>query len=217
MSLFPFERDLPSHGRKPSSIGSGVNAICKTLEIRILRFQVRYFIIISTNIIGLARFEPPLTDVMKKAQILQLTAVIATLKLLALPVLASPRSEVAQPVKMIAPDLIIEIVEQGEFLEVDEKTHRADPRSFKAASIVPHRNRYLFGWRMKIKTTRKSILVQEHSVDGKGKQGAPTRLVPQHDYIFRSTDYVETIPAGKYTYVLFVENQPVKTFSYELK
>lgn len=121
------------------------------------------------------------------------------------------------PLKVIAPDLIIETAEQGEFTKVNEKTQRADPLSFRPARIVPHKNRELFGWRIKVKTTRPSILVQEHSVDGKGKQGVPTRLVPEHGYIFRGTDYVETIPAGKCSYVIYVEKQPVVTFSFEIK
>jgi hypothetical protein len=118
----------------------------------------------------------------------------------------------SKPLKVIAPDLVIESAEQGEFLD-----DPPDPRHFQVSNTVPHTNRRLFGWRLKANTKRQSILVQERSVDGKGKQGVPGRLKPRYGYIFHATDLVETVPPGKYSYTVFLENQPVKTFSYELK
>jgi hypothetical protein len=129
---------------------------------------------------------------------------------LAIPALA--KSLPNKPLKTIAPDLIIETAEQGEFLD-----DPADPLHFSATNVVPHRNRYLFGWRLKVKTVRQKILVQERSIDGRGKQGVPGYFKPKDGYLFHATDLVETIPSGKYTRTVFVENQPVKTFSYEIK
>jgi hypothetical protein len=114
--------------------------------------------------------------------------------------------------KTIAPDLVIESVEQGAFLD-----DPADPRHFRLTNVVPHRNRYLFGWRMKVTTTRKSILVQELDPNGKGRNGMPVRSVPKAGYIFRATDLVSSLQPGRREYKISVENQPVKYFSYVIK
>ncbi|HEY9871497.1 MAG TPA: hypothetical protein V6D08_20235 [Candidatus Obscuribacterales bacterium] len=116
------------------------------------------------------------------------------------------------PLKVIAPDLVIESVEQGEFLD-----DPADPRHFRRTDVVPRKNRYLFGWRMKVKTTRKSILVQERGPAGKGHNGVPFQAVPKHGYIFQASDIVAGVSPGKYSATIYVENVPVTTVTSTVK
>jgi hypothetical protein len=134
--------------------------------------------------------------------------------LLLLFVISGPSPCVAKeslPLKVIAPDLVIESAEQGEFLD-----DPADPRRFKTGDIVGKKCG-LFGWRMKVKTTRKLILVQEKG-SGKGQGNAlPVRKTPKHGYLFSAADIVQGVPRGKYSSTVFVENVPVKTFTRTVK
>lgn len=125
--------------------------------------------------------------------------------------LACAKSGIVKPLKVIAPDLVIESAEQGEFIG-----DPADPLHFKKSDVV-EKSTGLFGWRMKIKTTRKSLLVQEKGV-GKGQPNAlPIKRIPKNGYIFAATDIVAGVPPGKYTSVIFVENLPIKTFTMVVK
>lgn len=123
----------------------------------------------------------------------------------------------SQPLKTIAPDLIIQSAEQGAFFKFDEKTHDVDPRDFKPLSVIPRKHAFMFGWRMAVKTDRKSILVQEKSEGGNGKNGMPFQRSPRFGYIYNFTDIVDGVAKGKYSKTIFVENVPVKTFSYEVR
>lgn len=123
----------------------------------------------------------------------------------------------AKPLKVIAPDLVIQSAEQGAFFKLDEKTGDADPRDFKQLSVIPRKHAFMFGWRMAIETSRKSVLVQERSADGGGKQGMPFRRVPKFGYIYNFTDIVAGTARGKKSKTIFVENLPIKTFKYEVQ
>ncbi len=123
----------------------------------------------------------------------------------------------AKPLKVVAPDLVIENAEQGAYCKVDEKTHDVDPRDLKPLSVIPRKHSFMFGWRMAIKTSRKSVLVQERSADGKGKSGMPFQAVPKFGYIYNFTDIVAGVGKGKYSKTIFVEDLPVKTFTYEVR
>lgn len=140
---------------------------------------------------------------MKKQQQI-LGSVLVLTSVVAIPVLA--KSLPSQPLKVIAPDLIIETAEQGEFLD-----DPADPRHFKRSDVVGKKCG-LFGWRMKVRTTRKSILVQERADKGES-HGVPFQAVPKYGYLFGGAPIVQGVPPGKYTSTVFVENVPVKTFT----
>ena len=115
------------------------------------------------------------------------------------------------PLKVIAPDLVIESAEQGAFYD-----DPVNPKHFKSLNVVPQPHRFLFGWRMKVVTTRKSILVQERTLEGHGKQGQRFNAVPQDGYVYNATDIVAGYPAGTFKKRIFVENVPVVTFTYTI-
>ena len=139
---------------------------------------------------------------MKKQQQLLVSAIAAVI-LMGIPALA--KSSANKPLKIIASDLIIETAEQGEFLD-----DPADPRHFKPSNVVGKKCG-LFGWRMKVKTTRKEIAIQEKSSDGKSN-GTSFRQVPKYGYLYAAVPFVAGVSPGKYTVIVFVENVPVKTF-----
>jgi hypothetical protein len=113
--------------------------------------------------------------------------------------------------KRIAPDLVIESAEQGEFLD-----DPVDPRHFKRSDTVGKKCG-LFGWRMKVKTTRTQILVQEKGTK-KGDPGAlPLQREPKYGYLYSGVDIVQGVPAGNYASTIYVENVPVKTFTMIVK
>jgi hypothetical protein len=123
-----------------------------------------------------------------------------------------------RPLKVIAPDLIIESAEQGAFYDKNYVSAQdIDPRNFKALNVVPRPHSFMFGWRMKVKTTRKSILVQERTVDGKGKQGLPFHATPRFGYICNCTDIVQGVGPGKDSTTVYVEHVPVVTFTATIK
>jgi hypothetical protein len=134
--------------------------------------------------------------------------VLALATVVAIPALAKPLPN--EPLKVIAPDLIIETAEQGEFFD-----DPADPRHFKRSDVVGKKSG-LFGWRMKVKTTRKSILVQERATRGES-HGLPFQAVPKYGYLFGGAPIVQDVPPGKYSSTVFVENLPVKTFTMTVK
>lgn len=145
-----------------------------------------------------------------------LAAAIAILILLAAPAMTQSRPH--QPVKIIAPDLIIETAEQGAFYDKTYKRAQdIDPRNFKPLNVIPRPHSFMFGWRMKVKTTRKSILVQERSKDEKGRQGQPFRAVPKFGYICNCTDVVEGVGPGTESTTVYIENVPVATFTSTVK
>ncbi len=131
------------------------------------------------------------------------------------PVVVKPK--LVQPLKVIAPDLIIETAEQGEFHKMDKDGFHVDPLSFKRTDVVPHKDRYMFGWRMKVTTTRKFVLVQERSPNGKGRQGQPFQAIPKEGYIFNATDVVVGVPRGKRSTRVYVEDVPIETFTSTVK
>ncbi len=102
-----------------------------------------------------------------------------------------------KPLKEVAPDLVIKSAEQGAFFKLDKKTGDVDPRDFKPLSVIPRKHAFMFGWRMAVETSRKSILVQERTVDGSGKQGMPFRRTPKFGYIYNFTDIVAGTARGK--------------------
>lgn len=116
----------------------------------------------------------------------------------------------ATPLKAIAPDLVIESAEIGQFLN-----DPADPRDFRPTTVIGKDCR-LFGWRMKVKTTRKAVLIQEKS--GTGQIAAlPVRLSPKYGYLFAPREIVMGVSPGKYSSTVFVENVRVKTFTWTVE
>jgi hypothetical protein len=113
--------------------------------------------------------------------------------------------------KRIAPDLVVESVEQGEFLN-----NPADPRHFKPSNTIGKKCG-LFGWRMKVKTTRTHILVQEKGTEPGESNGQPMQETPKYGYLYSGTETLSMLPPGKYTFCMYVENVPVKTFTMTVK
>ena len=149
---------------------------------------------------------------MKKQQ--QISGIILALAtVLPIPVLVIPalipalaKSLPNKPLKVIAPDLIIETAELGEFLD-----DPADPRHFKQSDVVGKKCG-LFGWRMKVRTTRNSVLVQDKATQKGDPSGLPVRRVPKYGYLFSAGDIVQSVSPGQYSSTVFVENIPIKTF-----
>jgi len=123
---------------------------------------------------------------------------------------ASVIADDVKPLKIIAPDLVIDTVEQGEFLD-----DPPDPRHFKPSNVVG-KHTGLFGWRMKINTTRKTVLVQEKAVKGSAN-ALPFKAVPKFGYIFSAKDIVTGVSSGYYASTIFVENVPVTTLTMVVK
>lgn len=113
--------------------------------------------------------------------------------------------------KRIAPDLVIESAEQGEFLD-----DPADPRHFKHSDTIGKKCG-LFGWRMKVKTTRTQILVQEKGTEPGESNGQPMRETPKYGYLYSGTETLSMLPPGKCTFCMYVENVRVKTFKMTVK
>lgn len=113
--------------------------------------------------------------------------------------------------KVIAPDLVIESAEQGEFMD-----EPADPRHFKPSNIVG-KQCGLFGWRMKVRTSKKVVLVQETSAR-KGQANAfAVKRTPQYGYLFVARDIVRGVSPGEYSSTVLVENVPIRTFKWTVK
>ncbi len=112
------------------------------------------------------------------------------------------------PLKVIAPDLVIESAEQGEFMD-----DPADPRHFKLSNTVG-KQCGLFGWRVKVRTSRKVILVQETSAR-KGQANAfAVKRMPQYGYLFVGRDIVQGVSPGNYSATVVVERVPIRTFTW---
>lgn len=113
--------------------------------------------------------------------------------------------------QQISKDLVIESIEQGEFL-----TDPPDPRQFKITSLLT-KNTGLFGWRIKVKTNKTSIQIQEKGTKADESNGLPMRLTPKYGYLFSGTETQAMLPAGKYTFRMCVENVPIKTLTMTIK
>jgi hypothetical protein len=121
---------------------------------------------------------------------------------------ASAIAKEIEPLKVIAPDLVIESAEQGQFLD-----DPADPRHFKPTNIVGE-NCGLFGWRMKVRTTKKVVLIQEKGAEKGQPNALPLHGEPKYGYLFAAREIVRGVSPGKYSMTVCVENVPVKTFTY---
>lgn len=115
------------------------------------------------------------------------------------------------PLKVVAPDLVIESAEQGEFMD-----DPADPRHFKPSNTVG-KQCGLFGWRMKVRTSRKVILVQETSSRKAQANALAIKRTPQYGYLFVGRDIVQGVSPGKYSATVLVEKVPIKTFTWTVK
>jgi len=120
-------------------------------------------------------------------------------------------AEDALPLKVIAPDLVIESAEQGEFMD-----DPADPRHFKPSNTVG-KQCGLFGWRMKVRTSRKVILVQETSARKVQANAFAVKRMPQYGYLFSARDIVQGVSPGDYSSTVLVENVPIRTFKWTVK
>jgi hypothetical protein len=110
--------------------------------------------------------------------------------------------------KRIAPDLVIESAEQGEFLSAP-----ADPRHFKRSDTVGKKCG-LFGWRMKVRTTMTQILVQEKGAEKGQPDALPMQCEAKYSYLFAARQIVQGVSPGKYSMMVFVEKIPVKKFTF---
>lgn len=115
------------------------------------------------------------------------------------------------PLKVISPDLVIESAEQGEFMD-----DPADPRHFKPSNIVG-KQCGLFGWRMKVRTSRKVILVQETSARKEQANAFAVKRTPKYGYLFVARDIVRGASPGEYSSTVLVENVPIRTFKWTVK
>lgn len=115
------------------------------------------------------------------------------------------------PLKVIAPDLVIESAEQCEFMD-----DPADPRHFKPSNIVG-KQCGLFGWRMKVRTSRKVVLVQETSARKGQAKALPLKRAPQYGYLFAAREIVPGVSPGAYSATVLVENVPIRTFRWTVK
>jgi hypothetical protein len=123
---------------------------------------------------------------------------------------ASTATDVTFP-KIIAPDLVIESAEQGEFLD-----DPADPRHFKPSDKVGKKCG-LFGWRMRVKTSRARILIQERGANKGEPDALPIQREPKYGYLYSAVNIVQGVPAGNYSSTVYVENVSVKTFTMIVK
>jgi hypothetical protein len=69
---------------------------------------------------------------------------------------------------------------------------------------------------MKVNTTRRSVAVQVKAAKGKA-HGLPFQATPKFGYIFAASEIVDGVSPGSYSHTIYVENQPIKTFPYEIK
>jgi hypothetical protein len=116
----------------------------------------------------------------------------------------------AKPLKVLGSDLTIQTAEQGEFL-----SKPADPRRFKPSNFAG-KTTGLFGWRMKVQTTRKSILVEEQDSLANGYTMS-FKAVPKFGYIYSANDLLRTAAPGKYESRVLIDNEPIMTFTVTVK
>jgi hypothetical protein len=119
-------------------------------------------------------------------------------------------AENGKPLKVIGSDLTIQTAEQGEFL-----SKPADPRRFKPSNFAG-KTTGLFGWRMKVQTTRKSILVEEQDSLANGYTMS-FKAVPKFGYIYSANDLLRTAAPGKYESRVLIDNEPVANFTVTVK
>jgi hypothetical protein len=111
----------------------------------------------------------------------------------------------AQPLKVIAPDLIVETAEYGAFVSKGGVT------KFVPTTTIGRPGLGEYGWRLKLKTTRDSVHWSETGDNGPKLVHVFTSK-PEHGYIEHHLDWVNGIK-GKFAITVNVENVPVKTFT----
>jgi hypothetical protein len=130
-------------------------------------------------------------------------SVLATLMTMFLAAAAVAATE-TKPLKVIAPDLIVESAEYGAFVP------RGDVTMFVPLTTIRRPELGQYGWRLKLKTTRKEV----HWSETGGKAPKLIHVFtsrPVHGYIDHHLDWVSS--KGKFAITVNVENIPVKTFT----
>jgi hypothetical protein len=135
------------------------------------------------------------------------------------------------PPKVVAPDLTVTSVEYGKFLD-----DPASPLRFQPTAVVPGvgKRKGLYGWRMKLRTTRKAVTIRA--------DGSPVRLsksrthqskpkdenslarsgleflqAPVDGYVYHATDFVTGVSPGKYKLDLYIDGRKVASPTYSVE
>ena len=122
---------------------------------------------------------------------------------------AAPEAKTVRTFKVIAPDLVIESAEYGAFVTSDNKT------KFVQTTTVSRPGLGEYGWRLKVKTTRKVIHWSETGDTGP----AITHVfesAPENGYIQHHLDWAGDIK-GTFHITVNIEGQPVKTFTIKVQ
>ncbi len=110
-----------------------------------------------------------------------------------------------RPLKVIAPDLIVETAEYGAFVSNGNAT------KFTPTTKISRNGLGEYGWRLRLKTTRKAVYWSETG-DNAPKLVRVYKARPVNGYIEHHLDWVSGIK-GKFAITVNVENVPVKTFT----
>lgn len=116
--------------------------------------------------------------------------------------------------KSISNDLGIERAEFGRF------PNGKGPRDLKGKNVVFRPSHkvdaigFSYGWRIKLKTSQKSVHVFEIWDDRKTERGLGDPIKVVDGFIYHDWDVVMGTRKGKHSVEVFIEKQPIKKFVY---
>ncbi len=129
---------------------------------------------------------------------------------------ASTTAKETKPLKVIAPDLIVESLDFGKYPD-GKDSHSVKPRSVNFIPVPSHvasSEGYVYGYRLKLKTTRSKVLLNQ--AFDKSPKGSGWAAKPTDGFIYEDWP-LDGVRNGKHSVSVWVEGVALPTLVYTVK